>query len=276
MLVRTVAALLGLLPLLCCTQRTASLPSAATLIHDETTRLKVLAAVFPNARISEIPGKRIDSSFSFEHVAFPDALRDETVYDVQAPPAGNEEACAASSIPDPETVGQHRELRFRLFSLANRPLYVAAMQYRFSDTAPAFGCQSMARVALVSQGKQADDSIPDMTHHDSLQTIEFANLTGQGTDNLIIESDWGGGGAQFGELFIFDLASNKLHQLLAIRARGVDNAGDEWVSVLDAQQTAAKKGKEFCFTETKYATKGKPLKPPDLSHPCYPPGTANQ
>ena len=265
MLIKTVAALLGI----------ASLASAAKLVTDESTRMKVLAVLFPKARINEIQGKRIDNSGRVGSVEFPDALKDEKVYHVEAPPIGEAEECAASSLVDPEIVGRRRVLRLKLFSLGNEPEYVAAMQYKFSDANPPFACPSIARLSIVSQRKRVDDYVPEMTHHSGWQTIGFANLTGPGSDDLIVESDWGGGGAQYGELSIFDLAPNKLRQLIQIRSRGVDYQR-EWASVLDVAKTASKQGREFCFTQTTFQVAEKTLQPPQATYPCYPPGNANQ
>ena len=264
MLIKTVAALLGI----------ATLASGATLVTDEATRLRALAVLFPKAHISEIPGKRIDNSGRLESIEFPDALKDEKVYDVDAPPIGEAEECASGLLMG-DKVGHHRLLRFKLFSLGKGPEYIAAMQYEFSDGHQPFGCQSIARLSIISRGKRVDDFIPDMTHHRAWQSIAFADLSGRGTDNLIVESDLGGGGGQASPLFIFDLTSNKLHQLLTLPSRvvGFDH---EWLSTVDVARTASKKGTEFCFTTTTYKTAGGTLQPPKVTHACYPPGTANQ
>lgn len=265
MMARTATALLGI----------ASFAPSATLVRDEKTRLNVLGMVFPNARITTLPGKAIDSSFSDGDVAFPDALKNGKVYDVAAPPVGKEEECAATSIPDPETVGQHRLLRFELFSLADRPMYFVVMQYKFSDTEPAFACPSIARLSVVSRGKRVHDFVPEMTHHNGIQTIEFADLDGRGSENFVFESDWGGAGDQSSDLLIFHLESGKLHQLLAIRSR--ENGYDqEFVRVLDLARTASQGGKKFCFKETDFREGDTVLQPPKIIHPCFPPGATNQ
>jgi len=282
MSVRTVAALVGIASLaslaalamiLAHWMRASYLAPGATLIRDENTRLGVLARLFPNALITEIPGKRIDSSGRLESIEFPDALKDEKVYDVDAPPIGGAEECASGLLMN-DKVGHHRLLRFKLFSLGRGPEYIAAMQYKFSDGSPPFGCQSMARLSIISQGKRVDDFIPDMTHHNGWQSITFADLSGRGTEDLIVESDWGGGGGWSSQLFIFDLASNKLHQLLKLRSRDV-GFGQQSLSRVDVARTAAKKGQEFCFTKTTYEAAGETLRPPKDTHPCYPPGTSD-
>ncbi|SRR5579883_1212960 len=188
---------------------------AAQLVTDERTRLTAITVLFPQMAVKLIPGKRIDSSRELKDelapLSAPDALHDERVYLIDGAPTPSEE-CVAMDIPNPDKRSPGREIRFRVYRMSDDFLLVA-MQYAFADIQPGYGCTSIARLALLRADFQVVQVIEfESARHYAIQRLDFVDL-GRGGENLIIESDWGGGGAFESDLLVFELSGSALTRL---------------------------------------------------------------
>src|SRR5579864_5832993 len=127
------------------------LVSAAELVRDEPTRLKVLAAVFPGGSITATPTRHIDTSghSSFGRAEFDtvDPLGNEMVYRITGSPRGGTERCASEDVVSGKK-SNVREGRSRIYRIANSR-FVAVSQYSFLGVEPAGACLSIARISLV-------------------------------------------------------------------------------------------------------------------------------
>lgn len=252
---------------------------SAQIVTDEAIRIQALAAVFQKMTISAVPGKKLDQTWRDRikgvELTFPDALKDEKVYQITGP-ASQGEQCSAENVID-QVQSNLREIRFRLFELTDGQ-YLLAMQYNFPQASPAMSCLSIGKITLLSrtgtQWKILSEFEFDTTHHNAINSIQFAHLAGE-AEQLIVESDGGGMGAFGSTLFVFDLSNGMLDKWIETDSRDVLMLDDDNLSTqnFDVARTAAQQAKSLCFTETTYAEKDKWFRPPRVTHPCYPRGT---
>jgi hypothetical protein len=99
------------------------------------------------------------------------------------------------------------------------------------------------------------------------------DLTGDRVDELVVESDFGGGGLHASSLQIVDLTRGRFDELLLVDSRlesYADSEGPEvYYQELDVERTLPKLGREFCFVITQMMEKGKQFRPPRVSRVCY-------
>jgi len=252
--------------------------SATRPIADESLRMDALRAVFPGSTISLATGS-IDNSWSPpEHsreFLFPDALATENVYDVVAPPSGPAEQCAASDVTNDTLFSKSREVRFEIFrwpGAADSASLLAVLQYKFRGANPPMSCLSIARLAHITNtgGKWRESTGFDLdtTHHTSIQRIELTTLGRQPSQDLLIESGWGGAGVTGTNLGVFSLTRGGFTQWLNVPSRVYSFAGgDSFVQTLDLQSSNAER---FCFRKIMFAKNGSWLSQPVEAHPCYP------
>ena len=100
----------------------------------------------------------------------------------------------------------------------------------------------------------------------------MVDVTGDGVEDLVVESDFGGGGALVSSLMVFDLSGRSLRQILGIDSRVEDNS-DTDAQVLDVERSVEKGGRAVCFEVTVWRKEGKELARPRVSYECYPVGT---
>jgi hypothetical protein len=256
--------------------------SATKLITDESLRMDVLQAVFPKTTISLAVGRSINDSWGpTEHskeFLFPDALATEKVYRVVGPASGRDEECAASDVMNYSSFSQIREVRFQVFpwpGAADSGSLLAVLQYAFPGANPPGSCSSLARVSRVMnvRGKWRESVGFDLaiTHHGSIQRIELANLAGGHSQELLVESDWGGAGVHGTNLAIFSLSLGRFDQWLNVPSRVYSSAdGDSFVQTLDLPRTRHRNAERFCFRRIMFAKDGLWLSQPVETRPCYP------
>ena len=256
--------------------------SATEPITDESLRMDVLQAVFPKTTISLAVGRSIDDSWGptghSKEFLFPDALATEKVYQVAGPASGQAEECAASDVTHDSPFSQIREVRFQVFrwpGAADSGSLLAVSQYAFRGANPPGSCPSIARVSRVMyvRGKWRGSVGLDLgtTHHTSIQTIKLANLAGGQSQELLIESDWGGAGVKGTNLAIFSLSPGRFDQWLNVPSRVYSSAdGDSFVQTLDLTRTTHQNAERFCFRKLMFAKDGRWLSQPVETRPCYP------
>lgn len=253
---------------------------AAQPIRDESVRRQILAAVFPSMQVSTVAGKLHPSSKPRpgELISFTDALAGEQVYRVIGSASGDKEMCASEDMGS-ETFKNIRELSLVVFRWPRRPDLLAILQYRFIDASPSGSCWSIGRlVHLVSNDagwRIAEDIEFDTQHHSGVERIELTDLGGDGIDELLVESDWGGAGIVGSNLFVYSLENGRFEQRLKTTAR-VEGIDGSFTQVLDVPKTRAKNGMAFCFTKTELTgSDGQPYRKPIVSWTCYPKGTGS-
>jgi hypothetical protein len=203
---------------------------------------------------------------------FPDALAKEKIYRVTNAPANEIERCAAAGKP----LGQ-REVRFRLYGWPGRNVseLVGVFQYAFTGREPDWSCASVGLIVrLVRTGEKLEVTerfLLDAQKHESLHNVQLVDINGDGSQELIVESDFGEPQSNGSTILIFDLSQGRLDQVLEHASRMVSTVMGEEVykQDLDVSRTLRMKGEQFCFTRTVYGEEGKWFPSPKVTRPCY-------
>lgn len=250
-------------------------------VTDEALRAQILAAAFPGMEISLLPGKTIDSTWRPNNLkknalTFPDAMAQEKVYGVTGKPANETERCAAQG------AGNKREVRLRLYMWpgARTPGtdWLTIMQYGFAGVSANAQCSSVPLLLhltrLGSAWKVTERLVLDSHGHKSFQGIRLVDLTGDGRDELVVESDSHGDDAESSEIYIFDLTQGRFDERLnmATRMSASVMGQEQYLQVLDVPRSLKEQGKQFCFVKTIYAEEGMWFAAPHVSRICYPRG----
>ncbi len=169
-------------------------------------------------------GKRIDDSSPGKpkpgEIASRDALANESVYRVVGKAMNKAEAWASDDASNPGRFSDTRRVRFRLFHWPNEngDGLLVVLQYDFRDASPAMSCPSIGLlvhlVRNAANWELRDEYLLETTHHHSLQGIEMLDLTGDGMDELVIESDFGGAGLWVSSIQVFELSQGHFQELL--------------------------------------------------------------
>ncbi len=251
---------------------------AAAPIRDEAVRRQILTTLFPQMQISALSGKVHPSNKPTpgELIFFPDAMAGERLYRIIGPPSSAAEECASEDVLS-RIKSYTRELSFIAFRWPRRSDVLAVLQYEFIGIGPALACPSIGRlVHLVSSdgGWRIAERIEfDTQHHGGFERIEFTDWVGNGIDQLLAESDWGGAGTAGSSLFVYSLEDGRFEQWLKTTAR-VESINGSFTQVLDIPKTRAKNGMAFCFTKTELTgSDGEPYRKSIVSWTCYPKGT---
>jgi hypothetical protein len=243
-------------------------------VADESLRLTALRAIFPGMQISLIDGKRIDDSWAEQprpaELNSPDALARENVYRVTGPAANEAEKQAAEQLitHQPSTT---RLIRFQVFHWPNSNGLLAVLQYKFEDAIPSLACPSLGLLVHLANGKVQDRYLLETEHHFSLKTVRMLNLTGEGPDELAIESDFGGAETWGINFLVFRLGA-KLERVFETTSQISYATNDRFTQELDVPETINRRGQEFCFTKTTVIEDGVPFKPERVTKVCYKPG----
>ena len=109
--------------------------------------------------------------------------------------------------------------------------------------------------------KVGEQYLLETLHHWSLQTIRMLDLTGDGVDEPVVESDFGGAGTWGTNLIVFDLTQSKFEEIFS--------TDDMYKQVLDVPRTLQQHGDRFCFTKTTMVEATEAFRPPRITKPCY-------
>jgi len=257
----------------------ASIAMAETVpLTDETVRLTALRAIFPGMQISLLEGKRIDDSWPEQPRAAeldaPDALAKENVYRVIGKPTNEAEkqASAPTLSGNPSTT---RLIRLQIFHWPDSTGMLAVLQYKFEDAIPSLACPSLGLLVQLANVNGAwevrDRYLLDTMHHFSLKAIRMLNLSGEGADQLAIESDFGGDETWGINMLIFNLGA-RLERIFETTSQISYQTNDLFTQVLDVPETINRHAQEFCFTKTTTFEDGVLFKPARISKVCYKPG----
>jgi hypothetical protein len=244
-------------------------------VADEALRLAALRTIFPGMQISLEAGKRADDSWPEEprpgQLNSPDALAGENVYRV----LGNATNEAEKQASDQLITGRPsntRLVRLQIFHWPNSTGLLAVLQYKFEDAVPSMACPSLGllvQLANVGGSWQVRDRfLLETMHHFTVQTIRMLDLNGDGADELVIESDFGGAETWGTNLMIFNLGA-KIEQIFETTSQISDMTGDMFTQVLDIPKTKERRGEQVCFTKTTMFEDGKPFQPVRVTTPCY-------
>jgi len=95
------------------------------------------------------------------------------------------------------------------------------------------------------------------------------DLTGDGVDELVVESDFGGAETWGTTLTVFDLTQAKFNEIFSTTSRIGFSTDDMYKQVLDVPRTIQQRGERFCFTKTTMVEATEVFRPPRVSRPCY-------
>lgn len=252
----------------------------AQQITGDDAAAEILGAAFPGMTVRKVDRTINDSWRMGRNLFFPDALAREPVYIVDGQPEGAHERCAASSAlstPNEEKPARRRELRMRACPWPGKKDDVLAIvQYRFLDARPPGSCESIGRLFHLDRRggmlRNKDSFVFDTTHHRALNGIRLVDLDGDGIEELLVETNAGGGGGHASHLVVLSLIQATFTQWLNVPSRLDEWHGkeEEYVQTIDVARTVSTGGRRFCFTKTAFTLSGDRLPRPRISHPCYP------
>jgi hypothetical protein len=184
------------------------------------------------------------------------------------------ETCAAQDARTAEVVSKVRQVNLTLFDWpdAQGSARIAVLQYEFKGASPPGACTSIGLLARLenvpNQWIVKERYLFDTVHHEAIPSSEMLDLTGDGIDDLVVESDWAGGGTAATEVKVFDLRRGHLSEILAQYCwfRDLD---EEYTQKLDLPRTLASRGARFCFAKSVTFENGRRLAQPKSSTPCY-------
>lgn len=254
----------------------AALLALLAIANPEPVRLGILTALFPGTRIEAVPARAIDTGLRHEnagHFAFGDALRTARVYRVSGPHRDDVERCASENMTA-GTFSRERAVRLQVFEWPRRiGEYAGVVHYRFDGAHPAMDCSSISRVfrAFVQNGKWTigEEQILPTQHHNGVQSVRLADVTGDGFEELLLEADIGGAGAVFSVLSIFRLSKGKLEKWFEAPVLASHFEEGEYQQTLDIARTRSGRGARVCFTKTTWREGRRRFEPPRVSRPCH-------
>jgi hypothetical protein len=117
--------------------------------------------------------------------------------------------------------------------------------------------------------KVGEQYLLETMHHSSLQAIRMLDLIGDGVDELVVESDFGGAGTAGTNLIVFDLTQNKFEEIFSTTSRISFETDDMYKQMLDVPRTLQQRGERFCFTKTTMVEATEVFQRPRVTKPCY-------
>lgn len=245
-------------------------------IADENLSMNALHAIFPGMQISLVPGKRINNSRSIKRSPYeldsPDALANATVYRVIGKPTNEAEKDASGQLTGAK-FSNTRLVRFQMFRWPQTTALLAVLQYDFEDSSPTMACPSIGLLVQLANvdgtWKVGEQHLLETLHHWSLQAIRMLDLTGDGVDELVVESDFGGAETWGTNLIVFDLTQSKFEEIFSTTSRITFSIDDMYKQVLDVPRTLQQRGDRYCFTKTTMVEATETFRPPRITKPCY-------
>jgi hypothetical protein len=227
-------------------------------LTDEALRTSTLQAIFPRMQI-EKTDLRIDDS---AREASADAFAHEAVYRVTGATTNQAEREASAQ------TSTTRLVRFQLYRWPDKVGVLAVLQYKFEDATPSMACPSIGLLVHLINGQVHDRYLLETSHHTALKTVRVLNLDGGFSDQLVIESDFGGNGAWGVNLLAFRL-EEKLDPVFKITSQITSGTGDLFEQKLEVPATIQMRGTQYCFTKTTAAENGIAYAPVRVSKVCY-------
>lgn len=247
-------------------------------ITDEALRLEALRAVFPGMPVVAVPGKRVKTEKVDRNsdIQFPNALAGEQLYQATGKARNEVEHCASEDMLK-QTFSSVREVAFRVYPWPRSTTdFAAVLQYDFSDASPALSCSSIGLIThLLRKANKLvviEQVLLDPMHHWSLPQIRLVDLTGDGIDELVVESDGGGAEVASSTMHIYDLSRGRLNERAIAGVRNlIYRSGEEEEStfVLDVARSRTFAGAKFCFVKTRFMERMRKLTPPRVSNVCF-------
>jgi len=245
-------------------------------IADENLRMSALHAIFPGMQISFVPGKRLGDPPPKKTGPYeldsPDPLATANVYRVIGKAMNEAEKCASDQILTGKA-SNTRLVRLQIFRWPRNTGLLAVLQYAFEDASPAMACPSIGLLVQLTNVdgtlKVGEQYLLETMHHFSLQAIRMLDLTGDGVDELVVESDFGGAGTWGTNLIVFDLSQSKFEEVFSTTSRISFEIDDMYRQVLDVPRTLQQRGERYCFTKTTMIEATEAFRPPRITKPCY-------
>jgi hypothetical protein len=153
--------------------------------------------------------------------------------------------------------------------------WLAVVQYRFVDGKPDPQCLSVPLLVHLTRSnadwRVVERFLLDTHEHIGIEEIQLVDLTGDGREELVIESDTGEEEASASEVHVFDLTQGRFDERLSMATRMSATVMDQeqYAQTLDLERTVKQQGKQFCFVKTIYAEEGKWFPAPKVSRECY-------
>jgi hypothetical protein len=97
----------------------------------------------------------------------------------------------------------------------------------------------------------------------------MVDLNGDGVDELVVESDFGGAGTWGTRFLVFEPRHNKFEEIFSGTSRISYEIDDIYKEVLDVPKTLRQRGERFCFTKTTMVEATETFYPLRITKPCY-------
>ncbi len=199
-------------------------------------------------------------------------MKNEKVYRVTGEPTSQDDWCASENLSNNKW-SKTREVRVLVFGwpgLHDREL--AVTQYAYVGAISGGSCWSIGRLYSVEGKKVIDEVTLETRHHTAIHEVLPVDLTGDGVEELIVESNLGGAATFAVALTVFDLRSGKFTKRFETASLVTETTeGDEFTQQLDIDRTRETGGTKYCFTKTTYVEKGVKFANPRVTQPCYNP-----
>jgi hypothetical protein len=252
---------------------------AAAPVSDENLRVVALKTVFPGGQISMDRGTKIErvkpTRFNSGAYVPADGLAGEKVYRVVGKAMNDSERVASEDVATLR-VSETRQVRFMVFRWPYEDIagLLVVLQYDFQGVHPALCCLSIGLLAHLVKDRVGNWTLADQfpfetAHHSRLGRIELLNLGGDGTNDLVIESNFGGPGTGGTRLHIFALSHGRFEEILRTNSDLAYMDEEGYSQVLDIALTRSNHGRQFCFIKATRFESGKWFDHPRISHPCY-------
>lgn len=252
----------------------AVLGRAANLVTDESTRIEVLKAAFPDAKVSPPKNKPLDwRPLPWPKHELTDALRGEEEYTVVGTMDRFEQSWAnicAEHGPNPV-----RRLRMRVYDVrwGQRKTYVALAQYVvFPEDSVARSRLLCAFARLFVLTRQVDEWRVDHTGDSllwwgqAIPSFRLLDINGDGQEEVVVEAEGTTAHRRWITMTMFAVSDGRLHGIAEVET--LSNIPDtfhvQYTLVLNVAKSRNAKGMAYYFTKTVYGTATKPLPNPRI------------
>ena len=232
-------------------------------VTDQTTKVEILKAAFPQAKVSLSGQKPLDwTPYPWPDNALTDALAGEEEYEVVALADKFEQAWTTEMSDVPDLEHRERRVRIRVYKLRSEPLqYVALAHYQFVGIQThALCCQWFARLFILTRKSGAwtvhhtDASL--LYQAKTVRSFRLVDLDGDGREEILVEAEKSE--ATFRStvsMSIFRTTRDQLLKLATVDTLATNNAVHiQYSRELDVKKTRQAAGKAFYFRTIVYGT----------------------
>jgi hypothetical protein len=268
--------------LVCATVVTSGfgLPTRAQTVHDRAQLEEFVRLCFPHAKVTRLKAPKEEHPNKFFHDS-------RNFYEVVAPVEPGE-LQYATGVLDPNTVSTRRLVQAKV-SARRMPsaetIYVVSLNYSFQGVPHPDGGLFTCRLGLIRRangGWEVKTRDPDGVNPVILN-VDFQDLSGNATPELLTTIDNGTMRWQGAWLFIFDISNRTLDRFgsYQIDARSAYSGlsaetGTIYRKELNVSKTRATGGRQLIFRVATFVRDGRLLQKPEMTEEAVVPGAPDR